>query len=305
MKEMSVIGYPTFVALNDGGATLNRWIGFDKDMFLGNALAVAEDPMTIEEKLTRYGDEPTADDAVMLAGYRDSRGEYVEAVGLYRDAEKMDPERDLAMPVFESTFYAVRREQLPVEDLTAAADAVFEPESPEPFDMLTTAMMMAYMGRRLEDATMGTPYIKAAIERTEDSPDEDVQQERKSLLPDYALQVLEDSDKAVAYKKASMDEGWMDDPGALNGFAWWCFSNGINLEEARDMAARGVELAEPGSEKAQILDTLAEICHARGDDQAAVAHMKAAIEQDPDSESYRKQLERFEEAAGGGSGSSK
>ena len=300
-----MVGYPTFVALNPEAVTLGRWIGYDKAMFLKNALAAAEDPTTIDEKLARYESKPTADDAATLAGYRDSRGEYAMAVDLYRDATKMEPASDFIMPIFESTFYAVRREQLPQADLTASADAVFAAAEPKPADMLNVAMMMAYMGRRTEDPSLGVPYIKNAIERTEQATDEEVLEARKDILPDYALLILKDEAKAVTYKKDTFAAGWTEEPDALNSFAWWCFSNEINLAEAQEMAAKGAGLAEPGAEKAQILDTLAEICHARGDSQAAVAQIKLALQEDPESEHYQKQLEKFETAVSGGGSESR
>ena len=148
MKEMSVIGYPTFVVLNQDGVTLDRWIGYEKPMFMENAMAVVKDPTTIEEKFARYEANPTAGDAAKLAGYHDSRGESMEAVELYRAAAGMDPDDDYAMPIFESTFYAVRKEKMEQADLVASADAVFSAPKPEPMDMLNVAMMMGYMGRR-------------------------------------------------------------------------------------------------------------------------------------------------------------
>ena len=88
-------------------------------------------------------------------------------------------------------------------------------------------------------------------------------------------------------------EGWEEDPGELNGFAWWCFENRINLEQAEDLARRGVELAPEGEEKAMVLDTLAELVFLRGDENEAVALIRQAIEQSPDNEYYREQMVRF------------
>ena len=107
--------------------------------------------------------------------------------------------------------------------------------------------------------------------------------------------VLKDSDKALEYKRASMKEDWQEDAGSLNAFAWWCYENNVNLKEAQAMAQKGADLAEPGSEKAQILDTVAEICNARDDCAEALAFIQQAIQEDPDSEYYKKQEKRFQE----------
>ena len=69
------------------------------------------------------------------------------------------------------------------------------------------------------------------------------------------------------------------------------------LEEAQQLALKGVELAEPGKARAQILDTAAEICNALGNCDEAIALIKKAIEDEPTSEYYAEQLTRFEEAA--------
>ena len=61
-----------------------------------------------------------------------------------------------------------------------------------------------------------------------------------------------------------MPENWMDDANELNNFAWWCFENKVNYEEAYQFAQRGIELAEPGLLKAYVLDTAAELCNVLG-----------------------------------------
>jgi hypothetical protein len=137
--------------------------------------------------------------------------------------------------------------------------------------------------------------VEKAIERTEASLDADVQASRKGLLPDYAMIVLGDPKKAVTYKKASMKEGWMKDPNQLNGFAWWCFENKLNLEGAYTLGKKGAELAEPGPDRAMILDTVAEICNAMDDCHQALKIIREAIKEDPNREYYKKQEKRFQE----------
>jgi tetratricopeptide (TPR) repeat protein len=79
--------------------------------------------------------------------------------------------------------------------------------------------------------------------------------------------------------------------------AWWCFENAVKLDEAEELARRGVKLAEAPGDKANILDTLAEICNARGNCPEAVVYMRQAVELNPEREYFKKQLERFEALA--------
>ena len=296
MKEMSVIGYPTFLVMNADGTTLSRWIGYSKAMFLRETAAVLADPTTIEEKEARFAATPTAEDAAKLAVYRDSRGEYDKAVEFYRRAQRLAPDTAsrYALPIFESTFYGFRKSVFPRDSLVAAARGVFADEKAPASDLLEVANMMSYVAASAGEPELARPFLKIAVERTEGDADSTVQAARKEILPDYALLVLRDPEKAVQYKKESMPPGWMEDAGALNEFAWWCFENNVNLAEADTLAYKGVQLAAPGREKAMILDTLAEIRNAEGDPTAALELTRKAIQEDPRSEHYKKQLERFQ-----------
>ena len=53
-----------------------------------------------------------------------------------------------------------------------------------------------------------------------------------------------DKAKALSLKRRSMPEGWMEQAKQLNAFAWWCFENEVDLEEADTLARKGVDLAE-------------------------------------------------------------
>jgi tetratricopeptide (TPR) repeat protein len=108
---------------------------------------------------------------------------------------------------------------------------------------------------------------------------------------------LGDTIEAAVHTKAAQPEGWTEDPARLNSVAWWCFENSVNLEEAEAFARRGVDLAQPGREKAMVLDTLAEICHARGRTAEAVVLIQEAIREDPEDTYYQEQLDRFQAIA--------
>ena len=87
-----------------------------------------------------------------------------------------------------------------------------------------------------------------------------------------------------------------EDPGALNAFAWFCAEKGIALEEATEKAKLAVELSEGA---AGYLDTLAEVYHASGMHEEAIATIQEAIAKDPEDKYLKDQLEKFEAAMKG------
>ncbi len=301
MKQFQVVAYPTFIVLDQDGATIDRWSGYDHGSFLASTGASLQDPTTIEQKLARFDAAPTAPDAAKLAGYHDSRGEYADAVKFYRRAQELnqDPGADYLVPIFDSTFYGMRKKAFTPADLAAAADAVFSAEDAEPENLIDVAGMVASAAGNSDGKPDPVPYIKQAVERTEASPDSSVQKARWSLMPAYALRVLNDPQKAVDYKKKGMPGGWMTDAGQLNSFAWWCFENKVNLDEAQALAEKGVDLADPGRSRAMILDTVAEIANARGDAAKAAELEKRALADDPGNKTYQQQVDRFRSLAGG------
>jgi len=295
-KAQKVQGYPTFILANADAQPIDRWMGYSKDL-LGDMLTESmSDLATIDVKRERFSKSPSAKDAVKLARYDESTGEFATAVDLYGRAAELDPADDYAFEILDASFSANRRnvEGFDLSRLERAADKVLA-GSPDGMEIINLGQMMASAAKRSDDEEMMVSYIKLAVERTADSSDEDVMKSRQDFLPAYALHVEKDPQKAVDLKKASMPEGWMEDAGQLNTYAWWAFENQVDLKNAKILAEKGVELAPDGKEKAQIIDTLAEICNSLDDCAEAVALIKLAIAQDPEGEYYKKQLARFEE----------
>jgi thioredoxin-like negative regulator of GroEL len=85
----------------------------------------------------------------------------------------------------------------------------------------------------------------------------------------------------------------------LNGFAWFCATHRLALDEALPAALQAVQLS---SGSAGVLDTLAEVHHARGEHEQALAVIEQAIENAPEDAYYLQQRDRFlaAQAAGGG-----
>jgi tetratricopeptide (TPR) repeat protein len=297
MKKYSVTGYPTFIALNSNGETISRWAGYDRTGWLANADDAVKDPTTLAQKAERFKTKPTEKDAITIAHYDDSMGKYAEAIGGYKKAAELSGGKsNYDSEIFEATFTGFEEKSFPIDNVVDAAKTLFANEK-DPGELLVPARMMTYAGVESGQPEIAVPFVQSAIEKTENTTDADVMTQRKKLLPDYALLVLKDKDKAVAYKKDSLGEGWTDRSSDLNRFAWWCFENKINLDEAYTMAGKGVQLAKPGTEKAQILDTMAEICNAKDDCPNAVKLTQQAIQEDPKNKHYVEQLKRFQDLA--------
>ncbi len=289
-----VKSYPTFVLVNAQGSTIERWTGYAPEQFPERLQAALGDPATIDEKFARFRIAPKAKDAQILARYHASRHHFREAARYYRAAEKLG-DVDMSFKIFDAVWSGASApdpEFAPAER-RQAADRVLE-RSQEPAELVRVAFMMLRAERETGDPTQAAPYIEAAIQST-DPNDPELARYRTRLLPYRTLFIEHDADKALLQKRQSMPVGWLEDPALLNEFAWWCFENELNLREARQLAARGVEFAEPGELRAAILDTEAELCQALGECNEAVVLIRQAITDDPKNKYYQAQLERFEE----------
>jgi len=295
-EKYRVTGYPTYVMANSNVETMDTWIGYEKSHFMTNLGDALADPTTIAQKQARFASGPTAVDAGKLARYQSVRGDYADAVELYRRGEQLDPSSDFSYQVFDATFYGFRKsDAFDAEDVRRAADATLARDGRTADEIVDAAFMMKHVATKIEDRAYWLPYLEKAYAASAGNEDERMQKRHRDLEIDHVLLVKKDEDKAVELKYAAMPEGWKEEPKQLNGFAWWCFENGVNLEEAEALGRRGVELAAAGSERAMILDTVAEICNARGNCDDAVELIQRAIADAPDSEYYPKQLKRFEE----------
>ncbi|UCC78419.1 MAG: hypothetical protein JSW64_09020 [Candidatus Zixiibacteriota bacterium] len=295
-KEFNIKGYPTFVMLNDKGQTIDRWIGYSKEYLLTTMESAMIDLTPIPEKMSRFETDPNFNDALVLGRYSRSLTEYADAVKYYRVAQKLneDANKSYLYEIFDSVADGVSKEIFTFDEAQAAADAVLASANSDADDKYGVARKMTALARKEEKLALVAPYLEAGIKATKGSEDPDDAKAYATLMADYSLYVSGDSDEAIKYKKETMPEGWLENPGNLNSFCWWCFENKVNLEEAEELSRKSVKLAEAGKQKAMYLDTLAEICNARGKHYEAVEFMKIAVSEDPDNDNYKKQLERFE-----------
>lgn len=291
-------GYPTFLLMNAAGEEIDRWSGYDEPAgFVASLTGARADLSTVEQKLARLEAEPTLELALRLANIHERREDPEAAVAALELARRLDPDASIEHDLRILEMMAVGLGEIfDKGELRKQADLVFSDGEVPASDLLAAAWTMHRAATDAGDDTLRSPYVEQALDRAGSvEADEHDAYTHTKLQIVRALHIDDDPGRAVELKRASFDEGWRDDAESLNAFAWWCFENGINLEEAYDLALRGVERAESDETKAMILDTVAEICNARGDCEGAIEWIDLAIAADPDNEYYVKQKSRFEE----------
>jgi len=288
-------GYPNFILANSEGKTIASILGYGgASDFVARLNKSMADLEPIEDKVARYERQPSAKDALVLAGYYGDRRDSERALTLYREAKKLDPalaaDHDFEIFQLEANI-AVNQPEAFDKVLEAGNRAMATAEVDEQIEV---TLILSALAKKLEHGDVLDDFTRRGLALTEGRTDADSQFARSHHLLNQALYIDKDPAAAFEIKKQGLASGWENDGMQLNNFAWWCFENKVNLEQARAYAEQGVALAEPGSSKAAVLDTLAEILNETGDPAGAVANIKKAISEDPASDYYPKQLKRFE-----------
>lgn len=300
-ERYGVRGYPTFKMVDSKGVELERWIGYDgPEVWADLVAAGVADQRTLEAKAEAYQAQPTAVLARSLGNAAATVYDWKGAVSFFRTAAGLDPAgaADYEESIVSYTFYGTRGDEpaFGLDDLTAVARPAFDREGQTPQGKLMLASMVTTVARGAGRPEVAVPYLRDAMAATAGTADEDLAKSRARLEVDHALLVENDPAKAVVLKKGTMPEGWLEDANRLNSFAWWCFENQVNLQEAEQMALKGLELAESDEQRATILDTAAEICNKLGNCDEAIARINRAIALDPENAYYKEQLAKFEQA---------
>jgi tetratricopeptide (TPR) repeat protein len=289
-------GLPHFVLMDASGAPLDRWIGFrDAADWLKTFEGATSDLTTVAAKEMRYKQEPTEALAAALGRIHGSLHDPKASVADYREAEKLagGPKPDYTVAIFYQTFLGQTTQEFTLEEVKASADDVMTIPGVEPIDTLFVASAMADLATDKKDPELLAPYLEPALAASSGLTDERSRKTRADLEVAGALLVKGDKELALSLKRKAMPGGWEQSPSSLNEFAWWCFENQVNLEEAEALARKGAELAPPGPEKAEILDTVAEICNLLGNCDDAVALSEQAAKEDPNNDHYPEQVKRF------------
>ena len=302
-EKHAIKGYPTFVLMNGKGQTFHRFWGYEREYFLENFDKALADQTPYEKRMARYAAEKGMDDGVALANYHNTRGESEKTVALYEEILKNHPQAPVMFDLFDAKFSDMGKDAAKYDALAKLAANVLASDTIEDGQRVTVAEMMVSAAKRVEKTGDLAQFLEPGIKAAKTLAGEEHMDTRLARLQSaQALYIAKDEKAAVAHYKASMKEGWMDNANQLNSFGWWCFQNNINLKEGRELAKKGVALAEEKTDKANIIDTLAEIENALGNPIEAARLMEEAIKLD-DRESFRKQLERFRKLAGASAGS--
>ena len=296
-KAFSVKGYPTFVLADKDMNTLNRWWGYEKEHFIEKMDAALAEPMTIDARLARFEQEKNLKDAEVLAGFYETQNKFDEALAMYQAADTLnqDPEKSYALNIFQIKLGGYFKEQsYDFQTLDALGKEILDSGKHEDLELLGVADPMIHVAKKEGRADAIRFYLEKGIAIAERNKDKErMNQILGGYQADHALHIDKDESAAVAFIKASYNEGWEQDATQLNRFSWWCFENKVNLKEAKILAGKAYELSEAGTGRANILDTWAEIENALGNPAAAVELMEKAVNEAPDSENHKKQLERF------------
>lgn len=298
-KKYGVRGYPTFMALNGKGEITDRWIGYEgPEAWAMATRAAAADPRTIPAKKAAFEAEPGVELARCLANDAAARSGYAEAVGYLRQAREMDPAgaAGYTQDILTSMYYGARSNVFTFDEVEAEAKLALGAPDATVEQQVELALMLRSMARQADMPERAVPYIVGALQASEGTTDEAILGRLVRLQIEKALLVDKDPAAALVLFRSTFAEGWQDDAGQLNNFAWWCFENNVNLAEAEELIMKAVTLAETDGERANILDTAAEICHKRGNCEDAVARIKQAIALDPEKQYFKDQLVRFEQA---------
>ena len=257
------------------------------------------DPTTIEDKIARFKNKPDASTAEALASYYDSKGEYSDAVTYFKNAVELndDSSKDYAYEIFQAYYYGNRREQFSIGEIKNAANDALSSNNVNTEEKSRIYYYMSNLITKNEDDRDLLGFLKNGQEYFTKLTDENIKRQKDNINILHTIYLDKDPAKAIDLKKAGMSEGWDENAKDINSFSWWCFEHKINLDEAEKLARTGVELAEPGGEKAMILDTVAEIVNLKGNPKEAVEITKSAIKESPERKLYKDQLKRFEKLA--------
>jgi len=295
-EKYGVRALPTFILLSGEEAVADAWLGFEDGAAWGDQLRTAlADPAPIAEKEARFADTPDPATGRCLARVAEARGDLEQAVGYLERLAALDPERqgEYLVRAVSIMSWGVRTGAYRPDDILATAQRVLDDPRHRPADLLAVTATVLELADQGGEADRAVPFLRRAMTETAEATDPEITALRRQLAPAHALLVEQDGDKAVRLKKESMPEGWRDDPGKLNEFAWWCAQHGVGLAEAEALAHRGAELTTEPRDKANILDTLAEIQFKLGKRDEAVVTEERALALQPDSGYLKKQIARF------------
>ena len=291
--------FPLFVLTNSDGEIINRWTGYTgADRFLRSFNGALRNLTTIADRIVAFDQMQNRDEALFLASYHSDISEFIKAAEYFQRAQTLPGQiADYSYQIFENYANAAWNDQIPLDDVLPFADSVVDGRRKNLKNIGDVAQLISKLARRREATDKIGKYLQAGIVATGTRRDDEGRRLHVDLKADQALYVNGDTLGALEIKKAGFGENWDTDMNNYFPFASFCFERRINLEEAQRFALTASERASDGPFKAKHLSLLANICEARGLIIDALRFAEQAVSQDPDRESYTKQLDRIKETA--------
>jgi tetratricopeptide (TPR) repeat protein len=298
-KTHRVRAYPTYLVLNAFGEVIFSWSGYGRPEGWAKTLSDAMvDAITVSEREARFAAQPTFYDALVLGKVANRENRYRDAEGYYRQAQALDPiaagDEEVAMLIFRSIFNGVGTGEFTVEQSAANIAQLLGSQNIKPEHALEVAERLIMVKDQV-GLDVIIPYLKMSRSILSKHDDPALQVRLGEVSVDFAVIIDKNPQKALRLKRELLPSGWESKSSDLNKFAWWCFQNTINLEEAEGLARKAVSLSEPGKEQANYLDTLAELVNLRGDTAGAIKLIEKALKMNPSSGYLSGQLQRFQQ----------
>ncbi len=286
LKEQYHVRYsfPLFVLCDQKGSVITRWEGYmGADRFISKLRQSLADLTTIKERVDRFEENPTYRDAIILAQYSSSIGQYLDARDYYKKASTLS-QKDFSYEVFSNVVQAASLAQLPFDDALDAADSVLAKPSLKPRQAIRTIQTLTGVARSLDKTDYLGKYLESGIKISSKHFDAGFKKPYELMVADKILYMEKDTLGAIAYKKKTLPNGWESKPPEYYAFALWCLDRKINLGEAEQFVRRAVQKINPGSSRSTVLVTLAKICRAEGKNDESLKILHLAIEEDDSNE---------------------
>jgi tetratricopeptide (TPR) repeat protein len=247
----------------------------------------------------KYDANPSYEGALMLARYFADTGEYSDAIKYFREADRLKPSEnmDYSFDIFSNSANAAWNDMMPFEDVLPTADSIIY-AAKRNNNVVRVARAMSRLTRKLDKEGYVKKYLNAGLESTSQARDKNSRDDHTLLLIEYALQVENDTTKAINMKKQGLGADWTNNPEKFYNYSKWCLERKVALAEAETLARKALGYAKEGEFKGQVYNTLAEICFARDKLEEAIKLMDLAIEQDPGNAAYQDRQDEYLEKWG-------
>ncbi len=282
--------YPVFILTDGNGDIIYRWTGYTgPSRFITSLNKARSDLTTVKERIAKYDADPAHERALLLARYFADTGEHLDAITYFKEAERLKPSvnQNYSYDIFANSANAAWKDMMPFEDVLPVADSILYASRKDGKTIVKVAQAMSRLTRKLEKEEHVKKYLQAGLNITAESRDKKSSDTHTSLLTEYALQVENDTIKAITMKKESMGTDWTNNPEKFFNYSKWCLERKVALGEAEMLARTAVQYARGAEFKARIYNTVAEICFARDNLEEAIKYIDLAIEQDPGNTQYK------------------